>query len=896
MRKKYNFDKGWKFCKESSIQKTEMSDYFGTSAHRHKTGVMSGPAGLFFDDKEWKSVELPHDWCSFEDFAEENNVGTICGNKPSDTVWYRKTFTLDDDAVNKKVFIKFDGIAIDSDVYFNSVHIISNNCSYVPVICDVSDLIEKGRTNVISVRCSNFIKEGWWYEGGGLYRHTHLIITDVTHFEDDGIFVSTKCVKDNNWDINICATVEGEAADELAVKAEIEALGLSAECKAVIGDNTLNLNVSDPLLWDTENPNLYTAKVTLFKNGSAVDEKEVTFGIREIRFDANEGCFINGKPLKLKGVCLHHDHGGFGVALPDSVYDYRMNLLKSMGCNAVRTSHNPKAPEFYDVCDRLGFVVMNETRHFSSSKTEMSDLYRFVKRDRNHPCVIMWSILNEEPIQGSVSGRKIATSMAELVKKLDGTRPITAGCNGPFQTEGIMKVVDVMGFNYMQYGYDDFHKLFPNMPIFGSETGSYLSTRGIEKTNKETGRVARFGNVLYENLFPWSADPGETWEYIEKRNFVAGGFYWTGFDYLGESGPFYWPSVTSNFGAMDLCGFPKDNYYWHRALWSSKPELKVTPHWNYSEGDEVNVICYSNCDEIALFLNGKEIERFAHNRYKNPIHKVKFVPGELKAVGYINGKAAVSDTIKTAGEVCAYKIVLSKDSLKTGTSDCVIADVYAVDKNGVVVPDYCGEVNVSVDKNGTLLALSNGDCSCHYNQKGNKIAFFNGCFQAGFGVLEAGDVTLSIKGDNLTCEATVTACGSDEQYLDSSENIMYLQAFFVSDLHDEYPTKEELTGYHYAWIPSPVGYGKNLIYSGNNGYGTVKGNFLFVEENKTLYIENVLGSCKVHINGDFVAEYKNGGDIAIPLKGIKLDEQNCVGVVFDVRGNDCGILGRVYIK
>ncbi len=766
----------------------------------------------------------------------------------------------------------------------------------MPIICDVSDFIENGRTNVISVRCSNFIKEGWWYEGGGLYRHAHLIITDATHFEEDGVFISSKFNGNDNWDINVKAWIEGDL-EGFSLKTEIAELGINIESAVEASVATQTIPVKNPKLWDTENPNLYTATCSLLKGGEVVDSKQVTFGIREIKFDANKGCFINGKSLKFKGVCLHHDHAGVGVALPDSVYDYRMGKLREMGCNAVRTSHNPKSPVFYEICDRLGFVVMNETRHFSSAKEELYDLERFVKRDRNHPCVIMWSILNEEPMQGSISGRKIATTMSNLIKELDGTRAISAGCNGPFQTEGITKVVDVMGFNYMQYGYDAFHKLFPNLPIFGSENGSYLSNRGIEKTDPKAAQVARFGNVLYENEYPWSADPGENWKYIEDREFVCGGFYWTGIDYLGESGPFYWPSVSSNFGAMDLCGFPKDNFYWHRALWHTDPVLKVTPHWNYNEGDEVNVICYSNCDEIELSVNGKVTERFKHDKYKAVIHKTKFEAGCLKATGFINGEKVCEDVLYTAEENSAFKFVLSKDTIEAGSFDASVVDIYAVDKNGNIVPECNDELTVSVGDNTVLLGVGNGDTCCHYNQKGNKIAFFKGCAQIIVGAKEKGEVSLTVCSDTVSSTATLKAVEDTKLKICGSENILLFQAFHMSDLYDVHPRYDELNSPFYTWIPTPVGYGKNLVYSGGEGYGTVKGNFTWIPDDMTIYVEGLCGECEVYVNGEL--QGSSNGDyetVAIPVKNAKLEAQNMLQVVFNVKGKDCGILGRVYAK
>ena len=898
MRKVFNFDYGWKFRKDAEVKSVSLSDYFGIYANRQKTGTMTGPAGSFFDDTDWTKVTLPHDWCIYEDFAKMNNPPgtTQCGNKPSEPVWYRKNFVIDKKYDGKKIFLKFDGIAIDSEIYLNNILLTTSNTSYVPIVCDITDFVEPGRPCALAVRCMNKIKEGWWYEGGGIYRHAHLIITENTHFENDGVFAAP-IKTDKGWKVRVRTYIEGDL-EGLTVESKISGTDKSATAKidAAVSEHYIEFN--DPKLWDDITPNLYELVCTLYKDGKAIDELKVNFGFREIKFDPDKGCTLNGRPIKLKGVCLHHDHGGVGVAVPDAVYDFRISKLKEMGCNAIRTSHNPQSPAFYDACNRYGVMVMNENRHFSSTPQELHNLEMFIKRDRNHPCVIMWSLLNEEPLQGSYIGRKIAQTMTDLINDLDGTRAITSGCNGPFQEDGVTRVVDVMGFNYMQYGYDQFHELFPHLPVFGSETGSHLTTRGIERTNRKKSHVARIGNILYENRFPWSADPGATWRYIAERDFVCGGFYWTGIDYYGESGPFYWPAVTSNFGAMDVSCFPKDNFYWHKAVWVDEPVLKIMPHWDFDkEGRKVNFSCYSNCEEIEVYINGESMGRFQNDKFDSLQKKFTFKAGVVEAIGFNGGKEVCHDRVETSGEAVAIKAEVVKKKIKAGTYDASVINLYAVDKNGVVNSRINDEIEFSINENGNLLGISNGDDACIYNTKGTVIPFFNGCAQAVVGAKDKGDVVLNVKAPFGETQVIVKAEKDTMESYNEAPNSLVIQAFYAADIYDVPPREDELMSDFYYWIPTPVGYGRNLLYSGKHGYGSIRGTFNYVNHDRVLHIDGLQGDVKIYINAKLIAEY-NGDikDLEIPMTNFDCEEQNRLQFVFKLTGKDCGVHGKVYFR
>ena len=435
MKKIFSFNKNWKFKKESEVFNCLADDYFDMYRSNTKTGIMSGPKSSFFYDEDWRTVNLPHDWVIEE--VPDKCYAVSQGNRPQGAVWYRKHFVLSDCYKEKKIYLKFDGIATAAEIYLNSIKIAVLEGGYTPLTIDVTDFVSFDKNNTIAVRADCTSKEGWWYEGGGIYRNTYLIIKETPHFQDDGIFVSTQNNGDGSWNVYFCT--ETVNADTCKVTAEFSGKEYTES----------PFRVKNPLLWDAENPNLYEISVKLCKNGTLYDEERIKFGFREVRFDKDEGLFINGKKEKLKGVCLHHDHAGVGVAVDKSLLRYRMKKLKEMGCNGVRTSHNPQSPEFYELCDELGFYVMDEVRHFSSTSNCLWELEQFIKRDRNHSSVIMWSLLNEEPLQCSLIGEKMIKTMKETVYKHDKTRPITGGVNGPLEVSGVVNHVDIMGFNYL---------------------------------------------------------------------------------------------------------------------------------------------------------------------------------------------------------------------------------------------------------------------------------------------------------------------------------------------------------------------------------------------------------------------------------------------------------------
>jgi beta-galactosidase len=478
--------------------------------------------------------------------------------------------------------------------------------------------------------------------------------------------------------------------------------------------------------WTLEDPVTFPVAIFIYRaaGGEALDTDTIRIGFRDIRFDPDQGFFLNGKPVKLKGTCNHQDHAGIGAAVPDAIWTYRLQCLKDMGCNAIRTSHNPPAPELLDACDRMGILVIDETRMMTSSEQGLDDLSTMIRRDRNHPSVILWSIGNEEPQQGTERGAHIARTMKARVRELDPTRGITAAMDGGYG-EGITEVLDVIGFNYRDNRIDDFHAKFPKIPIIGTETASTVATRG-EYVNDPARHIVQ----AYDTEAPWWANTAEGWwPHFDAKPYIGGGFIWTGFDYRGEPTPYSaWPSISSQFGVLDTCGFPKDNYYYYRAWWRPEPLLHLFPHWNWEgrEGQTIPVWAYSNCDEVELFVNGRSMGRKAMARDRHVEWQVAYAPGRIEAYGYKAGKVVLKDARETAGP--AARIVLSADrsALTADGCDCAVIRAEVVDARGRPVPRAANMVTFSVTGPAAVIGVGNGDPNCLEADKASKRSAFNG--------------------------------------------------------------------------------------------------------------------------------------------------------------------------
>lgn len=733
-----SFDQGWRFH-PGDIPFAEIKGH-GATYSNAKAGNAPGAAATVYDDTGWRVVDLPHDWAVEGSFDKEENVSQ--GYRPRGFAWYRKAFKVDPSDRGKNLELQIDGVATHCTVWVNGTEVHHNNCGYTGFTIDLTPFVRYGDDiNTVAIRVDATAMEGWWYEGAGMYRHTRLVKRPPVHIVTDGVFAQPIKEASGSWKIPAEVTVQniGKTNSSATVSVtlrnpdgkEIASLSQTNNIPA-LGSKVFNpsLNVSDPHLWSVDHPVLYTVETKVTAAGQSDDAVATKIGFRTIRFDPEKGFFLNDKPVKLMGTCNHIDHAGVGMAVPDSLWEFRIRKLKEMGSNANRCSHNPPASEFLDDCDRLGMLVMDENRNFNCSPEYMDQLRWMVRRDRNHPSVILWSVFNEEPMQGTEQGFEMVRRMSAAVKELDTTRPVTAAQNGgQMNPTNVSMAVDVVGFNYQPSNYDSFHKAHPEKPMMSSEDTSGVMTRDEYETVKSKNVLA-----AYDDERPaWGATHREAWKAIDTRPFVAGGFVWTGFDYRGEPTPYTWPSAGSFFGCMDLCGFPKTAFYLHQAMWiKDRPVLTIAPHWNWKgkEGKPVRVMVITNAKQAELFLNGKSLGAKDVDPYAMATWEVPYKAGTLEAIAKSGGKEIARTKVETTGEAVALKITPDRLTLAGDGQDSIPVTIAAVDVKGRVVPDVAPMVTFKIDGSGRLIGLGNGDPNCHEPEKGSEHSLFHGLGQA----------------------------------------------------------------------------------------------------------------------------------------------------------------------
>ncbi|HUZ47979.1 MAG TPA: beta-galactosidase GalA [Terriglobia bacterium] len=769
-------DFGWRFHLGHADDPAQDFD-FGRGRAFQKTGDFFKPSHPDFDASGWRAVDLPHDWAVELPFHEDpwligHGSKPLGRTYPATSIgWYRRVFQIPAGDLGKRLSLEFDGVFRDSMVALNGNFLGRNMSGYAPFCYDITDHANYGGNNVLVVRVDATEFEGWWYEGAGIYRHVWLVKTHPLHVPQWGTFVASEVQADGPATLSISTEV-GNDQDSAAECRVVSAI-LDGDGKPVVTARSATLSVpgwrrrevrqkvrvSDPRLWSLETRHLYTLVTIIETGGVTVDRYETPFGIRTIRFDPDKGFFLNGKSVKVKGTCNHQDHAGVGIALPDRLQYYRIAKLKEMGSNGLRTSHNAPTPELLDACDRLGMLVLDETRMFLSAPESLSQLSRMVRRDRNHPSVMMWSTGNEEPEEGSERGARICTTMKRLIKRLDPTRPITQAMSGGWG-KGIPAVVDVQGFNYhanQHYNYmiDDFHREFPSKPSIGTEDGSTLSTRGIYYNDKEKGYVWSYDLSLHDG---WPTPAEGWWPTFDDRAFLSGAFVWTGFDYRGEPTPYGWPCISSHFGIMDTCGFPKDNFYYFKSWWGQEPVLHLFPHWNWpgKEGEEISVWCYSNLEKIELFLNGKSLGAQAMKRDSHVEWKVKYTSGILEARGYRNGRLVLTDRRETTGVPAKILFQPDRQRIAADGQDVSVLAVSVVDAKGQVVPVADNEIEFELSGNGKVIGVGNGNPSSHEPDKASRRKAFNGlCVAIVQSTRQAGEI--KVQATSLGLEsATVT--------------------------------------------------------------------------------------------------------------------------------------------
>lgn len=740
MRERILMNQDWKFAKGNAADANK-DFHYGQSLSFSKINFLQEATMLEADEKSqlltphtqvyndslWENISIPHDWGMATTFDKDQirakGYRKLGGRSPENSIgWYRKTFDM---KLQKGCCytLEFEGIFRDAQVWMNGIYLGRGESGYTPLIFDVTECLNYGydEKNVITVRADVTQSELWSYEGAGIYRNVWLTRTAPMHVAQWGTFVTSDVnidkkeamVKasielDNHADTDAAAVMINTILDREGH--ELASFKENIQVKAL---ETAKTNVSMPLtnvqLWSLQTPYLYTLRTELEVDGVVTDNYTTRFGIRTIYFDPNKGFFLNGERVQIQGVCCHQDHAGVGVAVPDQLNFWRIARLKSFGVNAYRTSHNPPTESVLEACDSLGMLVMDEMRVMSSSDEGLKQLRTTVRRDRNHPSVIIWSLGNEEPaIQGTEKGRMLAERMKDIQHQLDPTRPCTIAMNGAWGT-GFSLAVDVQGCNYFRIGnLDEVHMHFPYLPCVMTEEASTLTTRGIYITDKDKDH-----HQAYDNDKPgWGATAQEWLRYVDARKYICGAFVWTGFDYGGEALGYYWPGISSNFGILDYCGYPKDAYWYYKSWWTNEPVLHILPHWNGLGTDFVKVQAYTNMDKVELFLNGKSLGKKKVGKYDIPTWNVKYVPGTLIAKGK-KGDQEFEEKIETTGAPAALQLT-SETGMETNRekNDVVIVTVKALDKEGRVVPTANNYIHFDV-KNGKVLGVGNGDPSCH---------------------------------------------------------------------------------------------------------------------------------------------------------------------------------------
>jgi beta-galactosidase len=737
------FDFGWKFFQGNANDPLRDLDFGYGQGDFAKSGDFKF-ATEKFDDSKWRSLNLPHDWAVELPFVrDEEQQGH--GYKPlgrrypeTSIGWYRRTFDIPKEDAGRRIVLEFDGAFRSALVFVNGYFLGRNDNGYAPFRFDLTDFLNYGGKNYVVVRVDASFGDGWFYEGAGIYRHVWLTKTDALHLGHFDSYVRT-AMKGNSAALNLGTVVENQSqqtescrvrwqildgAGKTVASAEAPAQSIAADGSAVFSATS---TLPTPALWSPESPNLYSAVVTVESSGKARDAERVSFGVRTAAFDADKGFFLNGKSVKIKGTCNHQDHAGVGAALPDALQWYRLAVLKDMGSNAVRTSHNMPTPEWVEACDRMGMMMMCETRMMSSNPEGLAQLELMVKRYRNSPSIILWSMGNEEWVMMyQPQGPRVIDDMIARTHELDPTRLCTAAVNTAFDTH-FPEELDVMGFNYNLKELDGYHAKHPSQPSVGSETASTISTRGIYSTDKLRNWVSAYDL----NHTDWSELAEEWWKFYAAREWLAGGFAWTGFDYRGEPTPYGWPSINSQFGIVDMCGFPKDNFYYYKAWWGQEPVLHLFPHWNWEqrEGEPISVWVHSNLDEVELFLNGKsqgsqKVQPLTHLEWK-----VKYEPGVLEARGSKDGKVVLVEKRETTGIPVSIRLTANRTEIDADGEDLAILRVEVLDKAGRALPTAENTISFRVTGEGALIGVGNGDPNCQESDKAPKRSLFNGLAQ-----------------------------------------------------------------------------------------------------------------------------------------------------------------------
>ncbi len=702
-----------------------------------KSGNAIGAAGHSFDDMDWRLVDLPHDWAIEVGPVPTENLAQ--GFRARGIGWYRRSFRLDPAQRGHYLELQFGGIATNATVWFNGDVVAHNWSGYTSIYIDITSLAVFGEdNNTIAIRVDADTIEGWWYEGAGLYRHSWLISRPPVHATSDGIHADPRRNTAGDWRLPV--EVDVYSIKDAPVEARLTLDLVDRDGKAVATTTTaatlapltptpvrLELDGLKPHLWSVDAPYLYQVRLTVHADGDEADVRTQACGFREARFDAQAGFFLNSEPLKIKGVCLHQDHAGVGVAVPDALVHWRVQQLKALGCNAIRSAHNAPSTALLDACDALGVLVLDENRHFNAAPDYAAQLAWLIRRDRNRPSVILWSIFNEEPSEGTAVGYEMARRLTAVIKALDDSRPVTAAMSsGAFTPVNVGQAVDVVGFNYQQTLYDPFHAHQPTVPVISTEDTSAFMTRGAVTTD-------RARHVLADNdseFAVWGASQRRSWREIQSRPFVAGGFVWTGFDYHGEPTPFDWPSNSSCFGLLDLCGFPKAAFYIRQALWvEDRPILRILTPWSGQARETTQVFIATNLEQVDLLLNGRLVGSQKPRPFDMTVFPVVYEAGHLEARGWKGGKVVAVHSVDTPGPARRIRLTPSRAVIRGDGHDSVPITIEVTDGRNRPLAAADDRIVLTVE-NGRLIGGGNGDPTSLASGNESDVRLFNGLAQA----------------------------------------------------------------------------------------------------------------------------------------------------------------------
>ncbi|MCS3732322.1 beta-galactosidase GalA [Mucilaginibacter dorajii] len=910
--KKFSLNKGWKFHL-GDVEFPVVRGHYMSYANA-KAGTAWGAAAPDYDDHNWRTLTLPHDWASEQPFDSTANLSQ--GYRNRGFGWYRRQFKLDSTDRGKYLELQFEGIATYATIWVNGLLVHRNWCGYTSSYIDITPFAKYGdQVNTIAIRVDANAQEGWWYEGAGIYRNTWLIKRESVHIITDGVYANPVKTGATTWTIPGEITIENSGNDTRQVDLEMSlytpdlkllttghsSIDIKPLCKKA---SNITLNYSDPRLWSVSIPTLYYVKTIIKIDSQIVDSLITKCGFRTIKFDADSGFYLNNQRLKLQGVCNHQDHAGVGVAVPDSIVAFRLRKLKEMGVNAYRCAHNPPSVQFLNLCDEMGIMVMDENRNFNSSPEYVRQLQWMVRRDRNHPSVILWSVFNEEPMQGSEIGYQMVRRMSHTVKELDTTRPVTAAMNGGlFDPVNVSQAVDVVGFNYQSYAYDRFHKENPTTALTSSEDVSGFMTRGAFTTNK-----AKHILDSYDTQYAmWGTSQRKGWKLIAERPFIAGNFIWSGFDYHGEPSPFGWPSASSFFGLMDLCGFPKMAYYLHQAQWiKDKPVLHLIPHWNWpadSIGKKIKVMVLSNVESVKLYLNGQLLGEQKVDPYEMNTWMIPYQPGTLKAVGFAKNKQIATDLVATTGDAVSVRISTDRLFINGDGLDALPITVEALDTKGRHVPNASDHIKFTLTGPARIIGLGNGDPNSHEPEKGDQRSLFNGLAQV---IIQSNEVN---KDTQVTLHAIAKGlkpfvlkipvkAGRPLLYAPVISSTLLIDKWLMSPMTDQKPDPDQVIAENdmNSWQPTSTGKLTTLTAQYVIFRSSLSKPLANVEK-AHLLLKKAAGKAKVYIDGHLAYQKidQEPADISIEIEQAQLVKQ--ISVLFEGKAGDrIGIMGTVELK